>query len=157
MDFFLWISCYFSFVFFHSFPLSFLYFHPYAALSLLFYSHSFPTFPFSFICSLPSFLDWPLLPLFRNQPSKIRQQKKKTWEMKGRSCQGALSKNCFRFTHFHDQNDGKCISDIPLFFFSKMFWGAHPRPTMQKRRRWLLCFLSKSVPIPLLVPCLKFH
>ena len=29
---------------------------------LLSYSHSCPPFPFSFICSLPSFLDWPLLP-----------------------------------------------------------------------------------------------
>ena len=37
--------------------------------------------------------------------------------MKGSSCYGALSKNCFRFSHFHDQNAGKCTSDIPLFFF----------------------------------------
>ena len=144
MEFFLWISCYFSFVFFHSFPISFLYFHPYPAFAILFALLS----PFSFLLHLfsPIFSRLALTPLI----SKVaieNQVAKKRWEMKGSSCYGALSKNCFRFSHFHDQNAGKCIFDIPLFF-PIMFWGAHPRPTMQKRRRWPLCFLSKSVPIP---------
>lgn len=52
--------------------------------------------------------------------------------MKGRSCYGALSKNCFRFTHFHDQNAGKCISDIPLFFFKNVL-GRTPQTHYAKK------------------------
>lgn len=61
MEFFLWISCYFSFVFFHSVPLSLLQFHPDPAFAILFALPSHSSFPFHQF-SLPSFLYWALLP-----------------------------------------------------------------------------------------------
>lgn len=102
-------------IFFHSFPISSLYFHPYPAFAILFalLSH----FSFLFHLFSPTFSRLALTPLIskvaiENQVAK----KKKRWEMKGSSCYGAQSKNCFCFSHFHDQNAGKCISEIPLFF-----------------------------------------